>query len=178
MVYFSRLTDIVTCSLSNILEGEADPAAAIVQIIKEMEEGLAGAKRSAQTAAAAEQRIRNEMAAHEEQSANWLEKARAALTADDETTARTALARKQEIENIVAGLQQQHQAACTTLEHLSTTQRALTGRLAEACRKRDAMQNKSQPAETKADPTKPLSAEHTDAIETELDALKRELENK
>ena len=42
MSYFSRLTDIVTCSLSDILANEADPAMAIGQIIREMEERRVG----------------------------------------------------------------------------------------------------------------------------------------
>ena len=45
MSYFSRLTDIVTCNLTELLAREADPAAALEGIIAEMQEGLAGAKR-------------------------------------------------------------------------------------------------------------------------------------
>ena len=40
MSYFSRLTDIVTCNLSEILAKESDPATALKRIVAEMEEGL------------------------------------------------------------------------------------------------------------------------------------------
>ena len=42
MSYFSRLTDIVTCNLTEILARETDPLAAVGEIIAEMQEGLAG----------------------------------------------------------------------------------------------------------------------------------------
>ena len=46
MSYFSTLTDIVTCNLSEILANEADPEAAIEQIIYEIQEGVSGALRA------------------------------------------------------------------------------------------------------------------------------------
>ena len=46
MAYFSRLTDIVTCSLTELLSKATDPQQALSQIITEMREGLAGAERS------------------------------------------------------------------------------------------------------------------------------------
>ena len=45
MSYFSRLTDIVTCNLTEILSSSDDPIAAIAQVISEMEEGLGGCER-------------------------------------------------------------------------------------------------------------------------------------
>ncbi|GIT28805.1 MAG: hypothetical protein Ct9H300mP1_08510 [Planctomycetaceae bacterium] len=33
MSYFTRLTDIVTCNLSELLDGESDPQAAIVKLL-------------------------------------------------------------------------------------------------------------------------------------------------
>ncbi|HUG17554.1 MAG TPA: hypothetical protein VMM56_01155, partial [Planctomycetaceae bacterium] len=50
MSYFSRLTDIVTCNLSEILANEEDPKAAIEQIVYEIQEGVVGAERSLKTA--------------------------------------------------------------------------------------------------------------------------------
>ena len=47
MPYFSRLTDIVTCSLTEIMESADDPAATLKEVIDEMAEGLAAARRTA-----------------------------------------------------------------------------------------------------------------------------------
>ena len=54
MSYFSRLTDIVTCNIGDMLRREDDPKGAIRRIIEEMEEGLGGARRSVATATASE----------------------------------------------------------------------------------------------------------------------------
>src|ERR1700693_3820502 len=97
MNYFSRLTDIVTCNLSEMLAREADPAASLAKIIAEMEEGLAGARRSVGTATANEERLRNEIEELGGQSEQLTEEARSALRNHDESAARVALTRKQEV---------------------------------------------------------------------------------
>ena len=61
MTYFSRLTDIVTCNLTRLLAEADDPVAALQEIIAEMEAGMAGARRSMQTAQGNEDRIRSEV---------------------------------------------------------------------------------------------------------------------
>ena len=78
MNYFSRLTDIVTCNLNEMLAREADPAAALRKIITEMEAGLAGARRSVATAAANGERLGKEVAELDQQTDQLTEEARAA----------------------------------------------------------------------------------------------------
>ncbi len=124
MNYFSRLTDIVTCNLAEMLAREADPSAALRKIITEMEEGLAGARRSVGTATANEERLRREIAELGGQSDQLTDEAREALRNQDESAARVALLRKQEVVDVVAGLEQQHKAACATRDHMNTTLRA------------------------------------------------------
>ena len=128
MNYFSRLTDIVTCNLAEMLAREADPSAALRKIITEMEEGLAGARRSVGTATANEERLRREIAELGGQSDQLTDEAREALRNQDESAARVALLRKQEVVDVVAGLEQQHKAACATRDHMNTTLRALEAR--------------------------------------------------
>jgi phage shock protein A len=135
MVFFHRLTDIVTCNLSSLLSAAADPRTAIDAIVREINEGLAGARRSTTTAAAQIDRIATELEEHRRHAAEWLAQARTELTAGREDAARTALVRKQEVDAVVAGLEQQQTAARATHEHLVTVLRALEGRLAEARRR-------------------------------------------
>ena len=61
MAFFSRLTDIVTCNLNEIIARADDPLAALDDVIREMEEGLAGARRSVATAQANSDRIEQEL---------------------------------------------------------------------------------------------------------------------
>lgn len=135
MSYFSRLTDIVTCNLTDILAHESDPRSAIQRIVREMEEGLAGAKRSVSTANGSVVRLDREIGEHQIQADQWMEQAKAELQKGNDAGARTALMRKQEVSDVVAGLQQQHAAAIATRDHLQTMLRALEARLTEARRK-------------------------------------------
>lgn len=180
MSYFSRLTDIVTCNLTEMLAAEADPAAALEGIIAEMEEGLAGAKRSVAAAKANVDRLLRELAEHREQSGQWMHRARQELQAGREDQARLALVRKQEIDDLVGGLEQHYQAAAATHQHLTTTLHALEARLADAYRRqRELLAGRGAPV---GDP--PLAAAHeplgidtsrAERVDAELQALKQEL---
>jgi phage shock protein A len=180
MSYFSRLTDIVTCNLTQLLNEALDPRAAIAEIVTEMQEGLAGAQRSVNTATNSEQRLKREIDEHRQSVATWTNKAREQLAAGSEAEARQSLMRKREVEDLIAGLEQQHKAAIATRQHLATMQRALEARLAEAVRKRDDLGLTDPPVPVAparfAIPTATAPAdERQNQIDAELEALKREL---
>lgn len=188
MTYFSRLTEIVTCNLNDILVEAPDPIAAIRDIILEMEEGVNGARRSCQTAAANEHRLTTEMDAHRTQIAFWTARAKEELGKQNESQAREALLRKREIEDLVAALQQQLQAASATREHLQTTLRALEARLADARRKELDLtstpmaetrmldtQSSSGAAPRRTELELPIDEQRAAQIEDELEALRREM---
>jgi len=180
MSYFSRLTDIVTCNISKLLSESDNPRAAINEIVREMEEGLAGAQRSVGSAANSEQRLRRELDDHRAVATGWTEKARSFLAAHSEAQARDCLLRKREVEDLIAGLEQQHKAAVATKEHLATMQRALEARLAEALRKRDSLgatvEVNSANSDHRLPPIVVAVDERKQEIDAELEALKRELE--
>lgn len=182
MSYFSRLTDIVTCSLTKLLAESDNPQEAIGQIISEMEEGLAGANRSVATAAASEERLKQELAEHGQQIAIWQDKAKTELAAGNDERARLALVRKSEVEDLIAGLEQQYSAAMSTRQHLTTMHLALEARLAEALRKQQQLAAgiEADDAEPPTDGAAtleqgPLDASRRRRIDDELAALKREL---
>lgn len=178
MSYFSRLTDIVTCNLGDLLTRADDPQKAIQDIISEMEEGLFGARRSVKTATDNEHRLYREIQGHREQSESWSNKARDCLRAQQDVGARQALLRKREVDDLIAGLQQQHGAAMATREHLSTMQRALEARLAEALRQRSAMEAGTiaevTPTGTAPEPLT-VHEDRLSEVDAELEAMKREL---
>jgi phage shock protein A len=185
MSYFSRLSDIVTCSLEGMLANTDDRAAAIARIITEIEEGLTGARRSVQSATGAEQRLRTELVERSGQAAFWGKKAREELAAGREDGARQSLMRKRETEDLVAGLEQQLAAAASTREHLSTTMRAIEARLAEAQRRQRELQSPdAHPVTQTGAPRESIgttSAPQVDRtraaeIEADLEALRRELQ--
>lgn len=182
MSYFSRLTDIVTCNLSEILADASDPEAALDEIIDEMEEGRSGARRAVATAEASVGRLQGELDEQDAQIAAWAQRAREHVAAAREDEARAALVRRQEAQDVLAGLQQQHQAALATRDHLTTTLRALEARLHDARRKQqqlgsdDAAEFTTDSASsTASDGLEPADADRSARIEEQLAALKREV---
>jgi phage shock protein A len=181
MSFFSRLSDIVSCKLDDLVAQQNDPPAAMGRIISEIEEGLAGARRSVTAAGASEERLQAELAERRQQAEWWANKAREELRGDHDEAARQALLRKRETEDLAAGIEQQLAAATSTREHLSTTMRAIEARLAEARRKQHDLQSPAA-APRSAAPKGIASAASAgtdrsrDAqIEAELEALRREL---
>ena len=182
MSYFSRLTDIVTCNLSDILAREAEPREAIGRIIGEMEEGLTGARRSVAAATGSVERLEKEIEEQHHQTESWTKKAKDELSAGNENGARLALLRKSEVADVIGGLEQQLKAAVSTRDHLATTLRALDARLAEARRKQHLLESGQSLAE--ADAPAAASARREDVsldesrrrqVDRELEELKRSL---
>jgi phage shock protein A len=148
-----------------------------------MEEGRAGARRAVATATASVERLKAELREHEKRVAYWLARTKEELAADNEDQARLALIRKREVEDLIAGLKQQLAAATATCEHLTTTQRALDARLAEATRKQQQLllerTGAPWPVSQNTQENTARAETHCDArereIDVELESLKREL---
>lgn len=178
MTYFSRLTDIVSCNLSEILASNEDPAQALESIITEMREGYAGAERAVNNALRQQERIDTELKTYQSELDDWLNQAKTALQNNEEETARKALRRKKEIEDVVAGLEQQAKAAEATVKHLSTTFRAVEARLNEALRKQAVLLGEVESSESQTTlevPPSELEQTRTRSIEDELEGLKKEM---
>ena len=58
MPHFSRLTDIITCSLTEILAAAAEPAVTLQEIMEEMNEGLAACRRNVRTSIGNSERLK------------------------------------------------------------------------------------------------------------------------
>ena len=135
MGIFSRVSDIVAANLNSLLDRAEDPEAMLAQVIREMEIGLARARRSAAVAVAAERRLSRERDDHRIGAERWKGRAKEALAAGREDLACRSLARKLEHEALARGLDDQHVEATLTAESARAALRAFETRLAEARRK-------------------------------------------
>jgi phage shock protein A len=174
MPYFSRLTDIVTCNLTLLLQESENPQETLEQIIKEMKDGVAGAHRSAATAARNLDKIDAEIGEQRGQIDAWVSRAKAYLERNEENQARQALMRKKEVEALIAGLEQQRPAAAATCRHLQTTLAALEARLADAERRRAGLPGDDEAGLIKASPVA-VAASPSWNVDDELAALKKEV---
>jgi phage shock protein A len=179
MPHFSRLTDIITCSLTDILNAAANPAVTLQEIIGEMNEGLAACRRNVHTSTSNGDRLKCEIAEYENQVVEWKSRAKQNLEDGNEDAARNSLRRKVEVEDLIAGLRPELDAAVSASQHMLRIQKALEARYSEALRKLEELtgQPPSLPLESE---TAILSAnaaaqKHSSTVEAELEALRREI---
>ena len=116
MGVISRVSDIVAANLNALLDRAEDPEAMLAQVIRDMEAGLARARRSAAVAVADERRLGRERDEHRLEAEHWKSRAKEALAAGREDLARRALARKLEHDGMTRDLEEQHAEASLTGE--------------------------------------------------------------
>jgi phage shock protein A len=180
MPHFSRLTDIITCSLTEILATAADPAVTLHEIIGEMNEGLAACRRNVRTSTDNSARLKREIDEYEAQVLAWKARAKQNLADSDEDAARDSLRRKVEVEDLVAGLRPELDAAVSASQHMLRIQKALEARHAEALRKLEELTGEKPVLQLESETAK-MSAtaaaqKRSSNVEAELEALRRELQ--
>jgi len=151
---FKRINDVITANISDLIDRVEDPEKMIKQIIREMEENISRAKDGVVDAIASEKTLRQDVEKHRRQSADWQQKARAALKDGNEDLARTALVRKNEHDGILESLEPALESAVNTSASLKAQLKALEAKLDEAKRKRSSLVARQRAAEARQDMTK------------------------
>jgi phage shock protein A len=180
MPHFNRLTDIVTCNLTAILEDAADPAVVLNEVIGEIREGIAGAERCVTTASRNASRIESEINEQRQALDGWIGEARKQLESGQDDRARQSLFRKREVADLISALEEQHRAATATRDHLTTTLNALQARLVDAQRRLGDLHAVPRAAAQIEDADSPAIEAATDdlrrrEIETELEELRKSM---
>jgi phage shock protein A len=179
MPHFSRLTDIITCSITEILNASKDPSSTLNEIIEEINEGLTACRRNVRTSVTNSDRLRREISAYELQIVEWKNRAKQFLSDGEEDGARDSLRRKVEVEDLIDGLRPELDAAANTHQQMLRIQKALEARLAEAQRTLEEMTgtsiDRSQESESAAISASAISSARAREVEAELEALKKEL---
>lgn len=147
----SRISDIVTAKIHAVLDRAEDQEALLAQVIREMEDDLARARRYAAVAIAAERRLLRERDDSQSQAEHWKGRARAALAAGQEVRARRALARKQEYDMLARTLDEQHAEALQTGESARAALQQLESRLADASRRQRALDARHRTAQVRVE---------------------------
>jgi phage shock protein A len=133
---FKRVNDIINASINDLIDRVEDPERMIKQAIREMEESIGQAKDGVVSAIASEKQLLHELESHRKQAADWHKKAELALETGKEDLARSALARKREIDKVIGNLEPAWDTAKATSDRLKDQLRRLEGKLEEAKRKR------------------------------------------
>lgn len=146
---FKRISDVINANINDLIDRVEDPERMIKQIIREMEDNISKAKEGVIEAIAGEKQLLKDLEHHRRQSAEWLNKAEAALQGDKEELAKAALTRKREHDSILNAIEPSWEAAKNTSEQLKTQLRALEAKLEEARRKKSTLVARQRAAEAR-----------------------------
>ena len=139
MKIFSRVSDIISANVSDLLDRAEDPEKMVKLLIVEMEEHIEKAREGLAKAIAGEKQLEASLKKNRDAAADWQSKAEAAIERSDDDLARRCLERKKEFEKIADSMQPQWEAARRASDALKSDFRRLEERVDEARRKRDAL---------------------------------------
>jgi phage shock protein A len=147
MGIFSRLGTLIKSNINDLITKAEDPEKMLSQVLLEMQQQLAEAKKAVAVAIADEKKLQKQYTAEQEKSKEWERKAMVAVRAGDDGLARQALTRKQEHENISEQFQQQWVAQKQAVEKLKDALRLLNNKIEEAKRKKNILIARKKRAE-------------------------------
>ncbi len=147
MGIFSRLGTLIKSNINDLITKAEDPEKMLSQVLLEMQQQLAEAKKAVAVAIADEKKLQKQYTAEQEKAKEWERKAMVAVRAGDDGLARQALVRKQEHENISEQFQQQWVAQKQAVEKLKDALRLLNNKIEEAKRKKNILIARKKRAE-------------------------------
>ena len=147
MGIFSRVSDIISANVNDLVDRAEDPAKMVKMLIVEMEEHLEHARDGVAKAIAGEKRLEGTLKKNRAEAEQWQAKAEAAVERSDEELARKCLSRKKEYEKIADSMQQQWETAHRASDILKDDYRRLEEKVEEARRRRDALIARQMAAE-------------------------------
>ena len=146
---FKRLSSLINASVNDLVDRAEDPERMIKQFIREMEEHIQAAKEGVIEAIASEKQLEKQVEEQQRRTAEWLQKAEAAIAQDREDLARAALERKKEHERTLRSLEPAWQSAKETSAHLKQQLQRLEAKLEEAKLKRGTLVARQRAAEAR-----------------------------
>jgi phage shock protein A len=147
MGIFSRLGTLIKSNINDLITKAEDPEKMLNQVLLEMQQQLADAKKAVAVAIADEKKLQKQATSEAEKAKEWERKAMVAVRAGDDGLARQALARKQEHDNITEQYQQQWMAQKQAVEKLKDALRLLNNKIEEAKRKKNILIARKKRAE-------------------------------
>lgn len=147
MGIFARLARLIQSNINALISSSEDPEKMLNQLIRDMTEQLALAKKQVAGAIADEKRLARQVEAEQQMAAEWEKKAMLAVRASNDALAKEALARKKEHESLATQLQDQWQKQKTAVDQLKLALRALNNKIEEAKRKKGVLIARKKRAE-------------------------------
>jgi phage shock protein A len=136
MGLFARLARLIKSNINALITSAEDPEKMLHQLITDMAEQLADARKQVAAAMADEKRLARQVEAQVSQAEDWEKKAMLAVRAGNDALAKEALARRKEHDSLAAQYREQWQKQKQGVDQLKLALRALSNKIEEAKRKK------------------------------------------
>lgn len=157
MGIFSRLVDIMSANINDLLDKAEDPEKMIKQMVIEMEEAVNKATTAVGAAIANQKRLERQMAENKKQADEWQNKAIQAVNAGRDDLAAQALAKKTSFMNAATSLEPTLAQATKTAEQMKAQLMQLKTKLDEARVRQNTLIARHQAAKAKKEIAKAMS---------------------
>jgi len=147
MGFFARLKALIKSNLNDMISKAEDPEKMLTQILEDMRDQFAEAKRQTALAIADEKRLSKQFDTSSAGATSWEQKAMAAIKAGDDELAKKALLRKVETQQLAAQYREQYEGQHHAVETLKVALKELSRKIEEAKRKKNLLIAKKKRAE-------------------------------
>lgn len=147
MGIFSRLAELIKSNLNDLISKSEDPEKMLNQVVLEMTEQLANAKKQVAISIADAHRLGKQYETEAQNAREWERKAMMAVRAGNDELAKEALNRKRDHDQLAAQYQEQWEKQKTAVEQLKSALRALNNKIEEAKRKKNVLVARKKRAE-------------------------------
>jgi phage shock protein A len=147
MGIFTKLSTVIKSNINDLISRAENPEKMLNQIILDMRDQLAKAKREVAAAIADERKLKSQLEAEVKQARDWQHRAMLAVKEGRDDLAKQALIRQQEHTERAHVLQQTWEAQAGETEKLKGSLRQLNDKIEEAKRKRNLLVAKQKRAQ-------------------------------
>ena len=147
MGIFSKLSTVIKSNINDLISRAENPEKMLNQIILDMRDQLAKAKREVASAIADERKLKSQLDSEVKQARDWQHRAMLAVKESRDDLAKQALLRQQEHTERAQVLQQTWEAQSVETEKLKGSLRQLNDKIEEAKRKRNLLIAKQKRAQ-------------------------------
>lgn len=147
MSIFSRISDIISANLNDLIDGIENPEKMLRQAVREMESTIGKATDSLAGMIAGQKLATRELEKNRQALSLWTERTQAAVRDGNDELARTAIGRKQEHAKLIAALQDDLRASDETIGKLRLQLNGMQAKLAEAKRRLTVLSTRKRAAD-------------------------------
>ncbi len=147
MSIFSKLSTVIKSNINDLISRAENPEKMLNQIILDMRDQLAKAKREVAAAIADERKLRSQLDAEVKQMRQWEHRAMLAVKEGRDDLAKQALVRQQEHQGRASSLDETWRSQAAETEKLKGSLRQLNDKIEEAKRKRNLLVAKQRRAQ-------------------------------